>query len=344
MNDLRLLGASGIETHLPALVAVLRATVAGGASIGFLHPVSGEDAAAYWRGVQEGVARRERILAGAFDGAGRLVGSGQLALEPRANGRHRAEVQKVMVAPEARGKGTGRALMEGLEREAHRAGRTLLLLDTREGDAAEHLYRRLGWQEAGRIPGYTRDEDGSPRATIYFYRTLEGPDTPPAGLISPTSQERPMEDSVQRSLTVPAAPEHAFHVFTEDLARWWPAEYTWAGDTLEWIGMEPRVGGACSERGPEGFRCDWGRVLRWEPPNCVVFTWQIGPARVPEPNPDRASEVEVRFVPAEPGRTRVELVHRHFLRHGEGAGGYRDAMASPQGWSYILERYARAVA
>ena len=134
-------------------------------------------------------------------------------------------------------------------------------------------------------------------------------------------------------------PQFLFDVFALAMAQWWPPEYTWSGAPLEWIGMEPRVGGPCFERGPHGFRCDWGRVLLWQPPRRLVFTWQIGPTRVPEPDPERSSEVEVTFHPEE-GGTRVELEHRHVSRHGEGGDAYRAAMGSPEGWSLILERYS----
>lgn len=150
----------------------------------------------------------------------------------------------------------------------------------------------------------------------------------------------PMNDEpIVRSVTVPVDPGHAFDVFTGAMAQWWPPEYTWSDAALEWIGLEPRVGGPCFERGPEGFRCDWGRVLLWQPPRRLVFTWQIGPTRVPQPDPERASEVEVGFHAVD-GGTRVELEHRHVARHGEGADAYRAAMAAPEGWQRILERYA----
>jgi uncharacterized protein YndB with AHSA1/START domain len=151
------------------------------------------------------------------------------------------------------------------------------------------------------------------------------------------------EDHIPRSFTVAVPAERAFHAFTADFVRWWPAEYTWSGAVLQWIGMEPHTGGACYELGPEGFRCDFGRVLLWQPPHRLRFSWQIGPTRVPEPDPARASEVEVRFLAETPDRTRVELEHRHFSRHGSGAREYRAAMDSPQGWDHILHRYARAL-
>ena len=148
-------------------------------------------------------------------------------------------------------------------------------------------------------------------------------------------------DEVRCEVTVTASADRAFEVFTEGLSTWWPSAYTWSQEGLERIAIEPFAGGACLERGPYGFRCDWGRVLAWEPPDRVVFTWQIGPTRVPEPAPDRASEVEVRFH-ASGGSTRVELVHRGFARHGEGAESYRTAMGSEKGWPFLLEQFAAA--
>jgi uncharacterized protein YndB with AHSA1/START domain len=147
---------------------------------------------------------------------------------------------------------------------------------------------------------------------------------------------------VRLALTVPVGAERAFELFTEGLATWWPREYSWSGEVLEDIGIEAREGGFCFELGPGGFRCDWGTVRAWEPPERLVLAWQIAPSRAPEPNPERASEVEVGFAPEGPERTRVELEHRGFERHGDEAPGYRDALASEQGWPYILDRYAAA--
>jgi uncharacterized protein YndB with AHSA1/START domain len=150
--------------------------------------------------------------------------------------------------------------------------------------------------------------------------------------------QQPADEPIRVAATVPLPADQAFTAFA-DLARWWPHEYTWAADTLEDIGLEPREGGLCYERGPHGFTCHWGRVLAWEPSTRLLFAWQITPDRVPQPNPAKASEVEVRFRPADSG-TRVELEHRAFARHGDAADAYRQAMASPQGWPLILDRYA----
>jgi uncharacterized protein YndB with AHSA1/START domain len=150
-------------------------------------------------------------------------------------------------------------------------------------------------------------------------------------------------ESVRSAVDVPLPTQRAFSFFTEHFAMWWPREYTWGQDVLEDIGLEPRVGGLCYERGPHGFRCDWGRVLSWEPPHRIVLTWQIGPRREPEPNPAKASTLEVTFLPDTPARTRVVLEHRDLERHGSGAADYRAALASPRGWASILARYAALV-
>ncbi|NUT36748.1 MAG: ATPase [Hamadaea sp.] len=133
----------------------------------------------------------------------------------------------------------------------------------------------------------------------------------------------------------PGTPDVRFRAFTADLGRWWPTEFTWSGEVLAEIGIEPRIGGMCYEIGPHGFRCDWGRVLAWDPPERLTFSWQIGPQREPVPDARRCGEVEVRF-PADGG---VVLVHRGFERHGTNAEDYAKAMEA-QGWPQILRRYA----
>ncbi|MEV1143626.1 SRPBCC family protein [Micromonospora sp. NPDC049799] len=145
--------------------------------------------------------------------------------------------------------------------------------------------------------------------------------------------------SLRSTLLVPTTPEEAFGVFTQAMTDWWVTEYTWSGPgLLAELGMEPRPGGMLYEIGPYGFRSDWGRVLTWDPPRRLVFTWQIGADRVPVPDPARASEVEVLFHPDGPHRTRVEVEHRHFDRHGQAAEGYRQALTA--GWHELLSRYA----
>ena len=158
-----------------------------------------------------------------------------------------------------------------------------------------------------------------------------------------TAQGNSDPEPVRHSVTVPGPPERAFVAFTEGFAGWWPREYTWSQDVLETIAIEPKVGGRCFERGPHDFECDWGRVLTWDPPHRVLFTWQIGPSREPVPNPARAGEVEVRFMSEGGAGARVELEHRGFARHGEAGEGYRDSMASEHGWPLILDRFAASL-
>jgi uncharacterized protein YndB with AHSA1/START domain len=151
-------------------------------------------------------------------------------------------------------------------------------------------------------------------------------------------------EPIRHAVTVQGPPERAFVAFAEGFAGWWPREYTWSQEVLDTIAIEPRRDGRCFERGPHGFECDWGRVLAWEPPHRIAFTWQIGPNREPVPNPARAGEVEIRFLAEGAAGTRVELEHRGFARHGEAGEGYREAMGSEMGWPLVLDRFAESLA
>jgi acetyltransferase len=166
------LSARDVATHRPALVELLQDAVASGASVGFLPPLDGAEAGAYWDGVATGLAEGTRVLVAAVDPALGLVGAAQLELATRPNGRHRAEVTKVMVDRRARRRGIGRALMLAIEAEARRHGRTTLVLDTRQGDPSEALYRGLGWTFAGAIPRYARSAGGRLDATALYYKLL----------------------------------------------------------------------------------------------------------------------------------------------------------------------------
>ena len=156
---------------LPELIHLLQDTVASGASVGFLPPLSAEAAWQYWSDVFQDVAQGTQVLLAARE-AGRVVGSVQLALATKPNASHRAEVQKLFVLLTQRRRGTGRALMQAIEPVARAYGRTLLVLDTRQGDAAEQLYRKQGYSEAGVIPAYARNAAGELDGTIFFYKML----------------------------------------------------------------------------------------------------------------------------------------------------------------------------
>ena len=153
------------------LAEVLKACVDGGASVSFLPPLSVEVARGYWRKVSAEVAAGKRLLLAAWvDGV--MAGTVQLDLGMPPNQPHRAEVKKLLVHPEARRRGVGRALMQRADQAASRVGRRLLTLDTRAGDRAEPLYRALGWVEAGRIPGYALSAEGTLCDTLFFYKQV----------------------------------------------------------------------------------------------------------------------------------------------------------------------------
>lgn len=167
----RLVSAAELERRLPAFVALLRETVNGGASLGFLPPLSVDDAWKYWRSLVPALRVGSRLLFAIYS-AEDLVGSGQLVLVPWPNARHRADVQKVFVAKALNGRGVGRALMEAIHDVARHRGRSLLLLNTRRGGPAEPFYKRLGYREVGVIPGYAVDAAGAAYDSLALYRSL----------------------------------------------------------------------------------------------------------------------------------------------------------------------------
>ena len=152
-----------------------------------------------------------------------------------------------------------------------------------------------------------------------------------------------MQTSIRTSVTVHAPLERAFSVFVADFDRVKPREHNLLGADIAETVFEPRVGGHIYDRAADGSECRWARVLAYEPPNRVVFTWDISPQWQVERDPGKASEVEVRFVSETPERTRVELEHRNLDRHGSGWEGMRAGVEAEGGWPLYLNRYAEAV-
>jgi uncharacterized protein YndB with AHSA1/START domain len=151
------------------------------------------------------------------------------------------------------------------------------------------------------------------------------------------------DTAVRTSIAVEAPLERAFDVFTQQMPSWWhPDHHILRGEIAEMV-FEPRVGGSIYDRGVDGSECRWARVLAYEPPSRVVFSWDIDLDWKIETDPDKTSEVEVRFTPDGPDRTRVELEHRNLDRHGAGWERMRDAVGSPGGWGAGLQRFASAV-
>lgn len=163
--------ARGDMSALPQLTALLLDAVERGASLGFLAALDEAEAGAYWQAVLARLGPSHRLWL--LSQGGHLLGTAQLALCEKPNGRHRAEVQKLMVHSSARGRGLATVLMQALERAARLDGCSLLVLDTEAGSHAETIYRHLGWLKAGEIPRYAASPDGQLAATALYYRLLD---------------------------------------------------------------------------------------------------------------------------------------------------------------------------
>jgi uncharacterized protein YndB with AHSA1/START domain len=148
---------------------------------------------------------------------------------------------------------------------------------------------------------------------------------------------------VRKEILVEAPPDVAFTVFTEQFGDFKPPEHNLLGVSIAETVFEARVGGHIYDRGVDGSECRWARVLAYEPPDRVVFSWDIGPTWQIESDPDNTSEVEVSFTAEGPDRTRVVLEHRNIDRHGPGWESVRDGIEGDGGWPLYLDRYAALI-
>jgi uncharacterized protein YndB with AHSA1/START domain len=151
------------------------------------------------------------------------------------------------------------------------------------------------------------------------------------------------QTSIRHEIVVDAPIDRAFRVFTEGFDRIKPREHNMLQVDIAETVFEPRAGGRIYDRGVDGSECQWARVLAYEPPDRVVFSWDISPQWQIESDTDKASEVEVRFTTETPERTRVVLEHRNLDRHGEGWEAVRDGVDGQGGWPLYLERFANLV-
>jgi uncharacterized protein YndB with AHSA1/START domain len=145
---------------------------------------------------------------------------------------------------------------------------------------------------------------------------------------------------VRKQLVVNTPIERAFTVFTDRFADFKPPEHNLLGLPIVQTLFEPRVGGGIVDRAADGTECRWARILAFDPPDRVVFSWDISPQWTIETDQGQTSEVEVRFYAEAPDRTRVELEHRHIDRHGPGWEAISDGVDGGQGWPLYLDRYA----
>ena len=145
---------------------------------------------------------------------------------------------------------------------------------------------------------------------------------------------------VRQEIVVNAPLERAFSVFTGRFGDFKPPEHNLLPVPIAETVFEPKVGGHIYDRGTDGSECRWARILAYDPPHRVVFSWGIGPTWQVETDPEHTSEVEVTFTAETPFRTRVDLEHRNIDRHGPGWESVRDGVGHDQGWPLYLDRYA----
>lgn len=146
--------------------------------------------------------------------------------------------------------------------------------------------------------------------------------------------------AVRHSVVVPGTPERAFAAFTERMDEIKPREHNLLASPIVSTTFEPHVGGYIVDRGEDGTECRWARVLAYDPPQRVVFSWDISPSWQVETDFENTSEVEVLFTAEGPEHTRVELEHRHLDRHGPDWPSLRDGVNDAQGWPLYLARLA----
>ncbi|HEV8461332.1 MAG TPA: GNAT family N-acetyltransferase [Gaiellaceae bacterium] len=164
------LSAADVESHLDALAQLLLDAHETGMALGLAAPLTIDSARAAYENTAERLSQ-DRILLAAFDDD-ELVGAVQLSRADAGNGRHRAEVQRLVVRGDHRGRGVGRALMEAVVDEARKRELKLLWLTTHADTAADRIYERLGWSRAGVIPDYAELPNGELAANAFFYVQL----------------------------------------------------------------------------------------------------------------------------------------------------------------------------
>jgi ribosomal protein S18 acetylase RimI-like enzyme len=171
INDVKIEQLESVGEHIDELSELLIQVVEDGASIGFLPPLKLSEATRYWEN-----ALNPDVILFVAKLKNQIVGSVQLHFCTKQNGDHRAEIAKLMTHPNYRRNGIGRLLMQKAEERAKQEGKSLLVLDTREGDPSNHLYTSIGFIQAGRIPNYAKSVTGELHATIFYYKWIVNSD------------------------------------------------------------------------------------------------------------------------------------------------------------------------
>ncbi|HDR7385991.1 GNAT family N-acetyltransferase [Bacillus toyonensis] len=167
MQNLEIKEIELLDKSIEELSELLKTVVDDGASIGFLPPLEQEESTKYWQTV---LAPEVILFIAKINN--KVAGSVQLHLITKPNGIHRAEICKLMTHPNFRRNGIGRSLMQKAEERAKQESRSLLVLDTREGDPSNRLYKSLDYQESGKIPGYAISPNGELDATVIYYKFI----------------------------------------------------------------------------------------------------------------------------------------------------------------------------
>jgi ribosomal protein S18 acetylase RimI-like enzyme len=171
MIDYQMLSATQAQQRLSELCDVLQGCVAQGASVGFIDAADQQAILRFWQNrIYSLASGNDELWVACQHGA--IVATVMINNSAMPNGRHRAEISKLLVHPRARRQGIARQLMQQAEQRARQMGKTLLVLDTRSGDIASDLYRSLDWQVAGSIPFYAESTTGELDATTYMFKVL----------------------------------------------------------------------------------------------------------------------------------------------------------------------------
>ena len=165
--------APAMRSLIKDFVMLLQDAIAGGASVGFIAPLHTEEAEAYWTKVIREVENNERIVIVALEG-NVLAGCVHIVPATTQNGKHRAEIQKMLVHSRFRRRGLGRSLLATAEHSAREMGKTLLILDTERNSPGEALYTAAGWERSGVISGFATDASGKQLIdTVIFFKLLK---------------------------------------------------------------------------------------------------------------------------------------------------------------------------
>jgi uncharacterized protein YndB with AHSA1/START domain len=150
-------------------------------------------------------------------------------------------------------------------------------------------------------------------------------------------------DAVTSSVLVALQPDAAFELFTDRFSDWWPKDSHHIADAdAADVFLEPRAGGRWYERAEDGAECDWGTVLEVDRPQRIVLAWHLTPEWRYDPDPAKATQVEVSFIAEEDSATRVTLEHSGFEIHGEAGAAMRESVGGDGGWAQLMELYKNA--